>query len=527
MIDRCCSGRADRAAEPVKEDLSAQEGSVGEEGSSRRGFAGERGLLPGPFVKNGVNIIRPTVVVDEAICRRNIARMAEKARMAGVRFRPHFKTHQSAAIGEWFREAGVTAITVSSVSMARYFADAGWQEITIAFPVNIREMEEINRLAGEVRLELLVENEIVMRHLVTQLQAPAGIWIEIDTGYHRTGVDTVKTRVIDQMLEVLKRNNKMAFRGFLSHSGQTYSARTVEDIRIRHADVLLQMRSLKNHYQPEWPGVEVSLGDTPACSVCDQWEGVDEIRPGNFVFYDLMQWQLGVCSAEDIAIRVVCPVVSKQIMRNEAVIYGGAVHLSKELMIGPNGKKWYGGIVLPDRGPLQAFSQGKEERAQLLPGPSHSEVEDPRIKDGVSSGGDQGKGKELHEAEAHSNSLSGSSSGGEFPGGSSPGGRSPGGSSLGRDSQGGSSSGGGSIQGRWRISGNTWVAGLSQEHGIVRGAFEEIKAMQPGDLLEIIPVHSCLAADLAGHYLTTTGQVMSKMGRESGIRNLEYRNPES
>nr|HPJ79527.1 hypothetical protein [Prolixibacteraceae bacterium] len=177
--------------------------------------------------------------------------------------------------------------------------------------------------------------------------------------------------------------------------------------------------------------------------------------------------------------------------------------------------------------PLQAFSQGKEERAQLLPGPSHSEVEDPRIKDGVSSGGDQGKGKELHEAEAHSNSLSGSSSGGEFPGGSSPGGRSPGGSSLGRDSQGGSSSGGGSIQGRWRISGNTWVAGLSQEHGIVRGAFEEIKAMQPGDLLEIIPVHSCLAADLAGHYLTTTGQVMSKMGRESGVGNLECGNLES
>ncbi len=227
------------------------------------------------------------------------------------------------------------------------------------------------------------------------------------------------------MLEVLWKSDKMVFRGFLSHSGQTYAAQSVEDIRVRHADVLLQMRSLKNHYQSVAPRVDISLGDTPACSVCDQWEGVDEIRPGNFVFYDLMQWQLGVCSAEDIAVRVVCPVVSKQIMRSEVAIYGGAVHLSKELMIGPNGKKWYGGVVMPS-GKCNTESFG--------------------------SGGMQ-------------------------------------------------------------ISRETWVAGLSQEHGIIRGAFEDIKAMQPGDLLEIIPVHSCLAADLAGYYLTTTGKVIHKMDK--------------
>ena len=69
-----------------------------------------------------LSVTKPTFVVDPVICRRNIARMADKARGAGLKFRPHFKTHQSAAIGAWFREEGVTAITVSSVSMARYFA---------------------------------------------------------------------------------------------------------------------------------------------------------------------------------------------------------------------------------------------------------------------------------------------------------------------------------------------------------------------------------------------------------------------
>lgn len=64
------------------------------------------------------SIQRPTLLLDPDRAKRNISRMAEKAARSGLRFRPHFKTHQSAAVGEWFRPFGVTAITVSSVEMA-------------------------------------------------------------------------------------------------------------------------------------------------------------------------------------------------------------------------------------------------------------------------------------------------------------------------------------------------------------------------------------------------------------------------
>ena len=102
-------------------------------------------------------ISKPTMLLNAETTRRNIARMAQKARGAGIRFRPHFKTHQSAAIGEWFRAQGVTAITASSLEMAEYFANAGWDDITVAFPVNVREMDTINRLAQRIELNLLVE----------------------------------------------------------------------------------------------------------------------------------------------------------------------------------------------------------------------------------------------------------------------------------------------------------------------------------------------------------------------------------
>ncbi|MFV0375749.1 MAG: hypothetical protein ACK5JD_00445 [Mangrovibacterium sp.] len=65
-----------------------------------------------------MDIIRPTLLLDKAVCLRNIARMAERAKAKNLKFRPHFKTHQSAVIGTWYRQFGVSSITVSSVQMA-------------------------------------------------------------------------------------------------------------------------------------------------------------------------------------------------------------------------------------------------------------------------------------------------------------------------------------------------------------------------------------------------------------------------
>ena len=127
-------------------------------------------------------IIRPTLVVDKNICLRNIERMAKKAADHNVRFRPHFKTHQSAEIGEWFKPFGVEAITVSSVQMAEYFAANGWKDITIAFPLNIREIKNIDRLAANTRLGILVENLDAVNALNERITSKLNVWIKIDTG---------------------------------------------------------------------------------------------------------------------------------------------------------------------------------------------------------------------------------------------------------------------------------------------------------------------------------------------------------
>ena len=114
--------------------------------------------------------------------------MADKANASGVIFRPHFKTHQSAEVGEWFRDYGVNAITVSSLSMAREFAKHAWDDITIAFPVNLRELDEYKKLAKDINLNLLVDAEEVVETLAVEMDTRLGIFIDIDTGYGRSGI---------------------------------------------------------------------------------------------------------------------------------------------------------------------------------------------------------------------------------------------------------------------------------------------------------------------------------------------------
>lgn len=341
--------------------------------------------------------------------------MSRKAKDLHLNFRPHFKTHQSAEIGEWFREAGVQCITVSSLTMANYFADAGWDDITIAFSVNIPEIPEINELAGRIKLNVLIENTEGLQALQEKITWHTGVFIKIDTGYNRTGIEANRTPLIDHLLEGIQKSPLLQFKGFLSHTGHAYQANSTHDVFSRHFDALLKMKALKTRYQNEWPELIISLGDTPSCSICDNFDGVDEIRPGNFVFYDLMQYKLGVCQLSDIAVRMVCPVISVHPSRNEVVIYGGAIHFAKDSIVNLDGKLLYGRVVV------------NEDETKIL----------------------------LDE--------------------------------------------------------KNYLHALSQEHGILKVNPRELHFFKPGELIEIIPVHSCLTANLMKEYMTSEGDIIKMM----------------
>lgn len=286
---------------------------------------------------------KPSVLLDVDKAKKNIKRMVDKAAKANIRLRPHFKTHQSAQIGEWYRELGVECITVSSVDMAIYFANSGWDNITLAVPVNVLQLEQINELAQKIQLNLLVDSLEVLPAMEKQIDAPVNVWIKVDVGYRRVGLPMEDEEAIEALALAIQGAKKLKFGGLLCHAGHTYGARSDQEILEIHQSSMGGL--LKNKARLESKGIkdiQISIGDTPSCTVLNEFEGADEIRPGNFVFFDLVQAQIGSCSEEDIAMVSACPVVGKYKEGNRVVVYGGSVHLAKDSLVDEDGNKIFG-----------------------------------------------------------------------------------------------------------------------------------------------------------------------------------------
>jgi D-serine deaminase-like pyridoxal phosphate-dependent protein len=288
--------------------------------------------------------------------RRNISRMADRARKAGVAFRPHFKTHCSSAIGKEFKLYGVRDITVSSSAMGMYFARSGWTDVTVAFIAHPAELPELAELAGSCRLGVLADSPDAMRAIDAALPTGCRLWAEVDCGAGRTGVKWDDTLAIVGLAKAASKLTRMEFAGILTHAGQSYSAvgrEAVLDVSGESLRRMAEVRSIFDANGLEAP--KVSVGDTPTCSLADSFPGANEIRPGNFVFYDLMQMAIGSCDGGSLAVRVICPVAATSPGR--LVLHCGAIHLSKECMDW-QGKTIFGAVSRPDKWPEGPYLPG-------------------------------------------------------------------------------------------------------------------------------------------------------------------------
>jgi D-serine deaminase-like pyridoxal phosphate-dependent protein len=169
------------------------------------------------------------------------------------------------------------------------------------------------------------------------------VWLKIDVGYRRAGIPWNDETAIKDLYEKMCRSHLMECSGILTHSGQVYHAKSTSEILQIYAQTVKRMNKIKSILRSH--ECKISIGDTPSCTLAEDFSDVDEIRPGNFVFYDLMQENFGVCSAENIAVALACPIVGKYAERRELVIYGGGIHFSKEFLLNENGEKIFGYVA--------------------------------------------------------------------------------------------------------------------------------------------------------------------------------------
>lgn len=285
----------------------------------------------------------PALVVDLDVLEANLREMQERCDRLGVALRPHVKTHKCVEIGRMQLEAGARGITVATLEEARAFADAGFDDLTWAFPVIPGRIGEAAAIAERASLGLLVDSI----EAVDALEAegfPFGVWLKVDCGYHRAGVDPDGDLAIG-IARRLEGSDTLAFAGILTHSGHAYHARSdAERARIA-AEERDVMAAVRDRLAGE--GIEVravSVGSTPAMTAAVDLTGVAEARPGNYAYFDATQVALGSCAVADCALTVVATVVSSSPAAGRSVVDAGALALSKDAGRGNGGAPSMGAI---------------------------------------------------------------------------------------------------------------------------------------------------------------------------------------
>ena len=285
-----------------------------------------------------ISLDTPTMVVDESLMHRNISEMQALANSFGVNMRPHIKTHKTPQIALLQIAAGAIGITCAKLGEAEVMAEAGVDDILIAYPiVGPEKMKRLVPLLDKARVIVAldsVEAGHMLSDAVSSAERLLDVYVEVDTGQHRAGALAGKDAV--RLGLELARMPGLNVIGIMSHEGHTHSVSAAEiEAAARNAGE----RLVETAERLRLEGVdirEVSVGSTPSSHFTPSVMGITEMRPGTYVFRDTTGFLYGRYGPDRCAARILATVVSHP-APNRMIVDAGSKTLALDLSHGHPG----------------------------------------------------------------------------------------------------------------------------------------------------------------------------------------------
>jgi len=272
----------------------------------------------------------PAVIVDLDVMDRNLSRVAGYCRKHQLLLRPHTKTHKIPELAKRQIASGATGITVAKIGEAEVMLNAGITDILIAYPiVGAEKTQRLSRLAEQANITISLDSEEAacgISDAATRQGSRIGILIEMDVGFGRCGLGnetdllTLAQKITD--LPALKFKGLTFFPGHFSVAPEERAAMRVQ------VNEFLQ-RSLETFSRAGLPVSIVSGGSTPTAYEGSLFYGVNEVRPGTYIFNDRNTVAVSACSLDDCALSVLVTVVSTAVP-GHAVVDGGSKTFSSD-----------------------------------------------------------------------------------------------------------------------------------------------------------------------------------------------------
>ncbi|MGE0043748.1 MAG: alanine racemase [Vicinamibacterales bacterium] len=289
----------------------------------------------------------PAVLIERSRVFANLDRIHGMAARKGIRMRPHAKTHKSPRVAAWQLERGAAGICCAKLGEAEVFADAGFKDIRLPYPINPANADRVVSLLDRTRLSFIVDHPAVARGWSRAMQAAGrevDVLVKVDVGYHRCGIDPDAAGAVPFLQEVAALPG-LRLRGLLSHAGQAYTATSEEHLRQIAADEARILAALAARAREAGVAIEeISAGATPTARFSLAEDGLTEYRCGNYAYFDRTQVGLGAATPDDCALSVLATVVSKA-AADRLVLDCGSKTLSSDQARGFSPLPGFGAVI--------------------------------------------------------------------------------------------------------------------------------------------------------------------------------------
>jgi len=276
----------------------------------------------------------PCLVLDTQRMTRNIERMRAKVHGLGARLRPHVKTSKCVEAARLATETPNGPITVSTLREAEQFFAAGMIDILYAVgiaPDKLDRVLELNRRGAHIAILLdSAEAAAAVNAKCAAVGEPLTAFIEIDSDGHRAGVKPDDPRLLP-IARALVADGHARLGGVMTHAGGSYNCESIAAMRaMAEQERLAVVNAATRLRKAGLACPTVSVGSTPTATCAGSLEGVDEVRAGVFVFFDLVMAGIGVCTTDDIALSVLTAVIGHQHQKGWVMVDAGWMALSRD-----------------------------------------------------------------------------------------------------------------------------------------------------------------------------------------------------
>jgi D-serine deaminase-like pyridoxal phosphate-dependent protein len=268
----------------------------------------------------------PALIVDLDIMERNLRRVADYCASHHLRLRPHTKTHKSIQIGKQQLALGAAGLTVAKVGEAEVMLGAAPRDLLVAYPVfGEPKLRRLAAVAGMTNVTIALDSLEIARPLSQIAEAAKvrfGFLVEVDVGLARVGVTPSQALDLVRTVSALP---GLDWRGLAFYPGHIKEQNAEKLAELSRAIETLAGQFRAAGLDPEI----VSGGSTPALFHSHEIVGLNEIRPGTYVFNDMNTVASGACALEDCAASVLVTVVS-HVAADRMIVDGGSKTFSSD-----------------------------------------------------------------------------------------------------------------------------------------------------------------------------------------------------